>query len=51
MEECIVERINSKVCSSIFEMTFELGGDFGVRLTDQETYKKLQQMKLEGKVD
>lgn len=47
MEHCLKENYRK---FSVFEITFELVGKFRVRLTDQETYKKLQRMKLENKI-
>ncbi len=50
MESSLIESYKAKICNSVFEITFALIGKFRVGLTDQETYKKLQQMKLEGKI-
>jgi len=47
MEQCLKE--NYRIFS-VIETTFELVGKFRVRLTDQETYKKLQRMRLENKI-
>lgn len=51
MKSLLVECYNAKSCNSVYEITFALSGKFRVGLTDQETYKKLQRMKLEGIVD
>lgn len=51
MENSLTESYKAKVCNSVLEITFALEGEFMVGLTDQETYKKLQQMKLEDKID
>lgn len=51
MESSLAESYKAKVCNSVLEITFALEGEFRVRLTDQETYKKLQQMKLEDRLN